>query len=168
MISNKNIFQLVAFSVVFLISGCSASDTEASEKINYIAELKVYKSPTCGCCSKWINHMNDSGFLARHNNTNSLSFIKSSYGVPEKYRSCHTAVTEDRLVFEGHIPAKFIEQFLKQKPEGQVGLIVPGMPVGSPGMEYKDKFNPYTIMSFDSEGVLTPYADVLTYEEQFE
>ena len=49
-----------------------------------------------------------------------------------------------------------------------MGLIVPGMPVGSPGMEYKDKFNPYTIMSFDSEGVLTPYADVLTYEEQFE
>lgn len=168
MISNKNIFQLIALSVVFVISGCTRSDTEASEKINYIAELKVYKSPTCGCCSKWIDHMNDSGFQARHNNTQSLSYIKNSHGIPENYRSCHTAVTEDGYVFEGHIPAKFIEQFLNQKPEDQVGLIVPGMPVGSPGMEYKDKFNPYIIMSFDSEGALTSYADVLTYEEQFE
>lgn len=165
--SIKSIFLLIAFSVVF-ISGCNASETDQPVNSPYIAELKVFKSPTCGCCSKWIDHMNVSGFLAIPENSQSLSMIKDTHGIPKNHRSCHTGVTEDGYVFEGHIPAKYIKQFMNQKPEGQVGLVVPGMPVGSPGMEYQDKFNPYTIMSFNKEGDLQPYVEVLTFDQQFE
>jgi len=165
----KNItIQLILLSVVLFISGCNASEVTANtENTNLGPELKVYKSPTCGCCGKWIDHMNESGFNALHKNTKSLSFIKDSYDVPKNYRSCHTAVSKEGFIFEGHIPAKFITQFLNDAPEGKLGLVVPGMPVGSPGMEYQEKFNPYTIMAFDKEGNLTPFAEVLTYQEQF-
>ncbi|MFC3193241.1 DUF411 domain-containing protein [Marinicella sediminis] len=167
LISKKNIFLLMAISLLFFITACSASDTDKTKDNNHMAELKVFKSPTCGCCSKWMDHMNASGFSTTSNDSQTLSLIKDKYGVPKNHRSCHTGVTEDGFVFEGHIPAKYIEQFLNQKPEGQLGLVVPGMPVGSPGMEYQDKFNPYTIMAFDKDGALTPFTEVLSYEQQF-
>lgn len=160
--------QLILLSVVLTITGCNASESVTELENKELGPLiKVFKSPTCGCCSKWIDHMNDSGFNALHKNTKSLEFIKDSYDVPKNHRSCHTAVSKDGFIFEGHIPAKFISQFLNEKPKGKLGLVVPGMPVGSPGMEYQDKFNPYTILAFDEEGNLTPYAKVSTYEEQF-
>ena len=168
LISKKSIFLLMKLSAVFFITACSASDSEKATDNNQLAELKVYKSPTCSCCSKWIDHMNASGFSTTTKDSQTLSLIKDKYAVPQNYRSCHTGVTEDGFVFEGHIPAKYIEQFLNQKPEGQLGLVVPGMPVGSPGMEYKDQFNPYTIMAFNKNGVLYPFAEILTYEQQFE
>ncbi len=167
MLKNK-IYLLVLISTVLIISGCKASSGASdSESEAQGIELRVFKSPTCGCCGKWIDHMNESGFNALHKNTKSLSFIKDSYDVPKNYRSCHTAVSKEGFIFEGHIPAKFITQFLNDAPEGKLGLVVPGMPVGSPGMEYQEKFNPYTIMAFDKEGNLTPFAEVLTYQEQF-
>lgn len=167
LISNKSVLLLIAFSVVFFISGCNASESDKTNDTHHTAEIKVFKSLTCECCSKWIDHMNASGFSTTKHDSQTLSLIKDKYSVPKNHRSCHTGVSEDGFVFEGHIPAKYIEQFLTQKPEGQLGLVVPGMPVGSPGMEFQDKFSPYTIMAFDKAGVLTPFAEVLSYDEQF-
>lgn len=130
--------------------------------------LTVYKSATCGCCVKWIDHANDHGFTAKGINSTQLNKLKDQHQVPANYRSCHTAVSQDGYVFEGHIPAKYVQQFLKEQPDDYIGLVVPGMPVGSPGMEYMNKFSPYVIMAFDKEGKLTPYAEVNHFEAQFE
>lgn len=142
-------------------------NTNESKAESTNQKLTVYKSESCGCCVKWIDHAENNGFTVQGVNSIELNSIKDRYKVPANYHSCHTAVSQDGYVFEGHIPAKYIQQFLREKPENQLGLVVPGMPVGSPGMEYQNKFNPYVIMAFDQAGQLTPYAEIKTFEEQF-
>ncbi len=81
-------------------------------------------------------------------------------------QSCHTAVTTDGYVFEGHVPAKHMAQFLKNPPSDAIGLAVPGMPVGSPGMEYQNQFMPYQIMQINKDGTTSVYADVESPQQQ--
>ena len=101
--------------------------------------LNVYKEPTCGCCNGWIEHMNDNGYsIAFHHPTN-IQKLKDEFGLKNEWRSCHTAVHKDGYYFEGHIPEKFIAQFLSAPPQGSMGLAVPGMPIGGPGMEMGNK-----------------------------
>ncbi len=88
--------------------------------------------------------------------------------MPVRYGSCHTAVTENGYVFEGHVPARYIAQFLNDPPAGAVGLSVPAMPVGSPGMEYKDEFMPYQVLLVNKDGSVEVYASVESYQQQFE
>lgn len=109
------------------------------------SEVTVYKSPTCGCCGKWINHMKENGFKVITHNRQEMNQIKQEYGVDYKLRSCHTAVVED-YVLEGHIPAEDIRRLLKERPAVD-GLAVPGMPAGSPGMESKNE-DPYEVIAF--------------------
>ncbi len=123
-------------------------------------ELKIYKSATCGCCKKWISHLDDNRIKQSSENNDQMSIIKDKYGIDKKYRSCHTAVSKDGYVFEGHVPAKFIKKFLKQKPKGAIGLSVPGMPVGSPGMEYNNKFMPYEVLVLNKDGSSEVYATI--------
>jgi len=130
-------------------------------------QLDIYKSPTCGCCGKWINHMKDEKFLTKAHNTNSLSQLKDEKGVPKEYRSCHTAVTKEGYIFEGHIPAKIVKRFLQEKPNNAVGLVVPGMPVGSPGMAYQNKFMPYEVLLINKDGSVSQYAKVNSEKEQY-
>ena len=113
------------------------------------AEVVVYKSPTCGCCSLWVDHLEGAGFTVRAENVMDMAAVKHREGVPMDLSSCHTAIIGD-YVFEGHIPARVIQGFLDEAPD-LAGLAVPGMPIGSPGMEGSNP-RPYDVIAFDSEG----------------
>lgn len=126
----------------------------------------VYKDANCGCCKDWISHAEDNGMSATAQDVTDLAVFKERYGVPAEMRSCHTAVTTDSYVFEGHVPAKYVAQFLENPPVQALGLAVPGMPVGSPGMEYQDKFAPYQIMQLNKDGTTEVYADIVSAEQQ--
>ena len=118
--------------------------------------MTVYKSPTCGCCKNWIEHVKASGFAVEVHDLDDLGEIKDEAGVPDRARSCHTAVV-DGYAIEGHVPAETIKRLLKERPK-VAGLAVPGMPVGSPGMEVPGQASDkYDVMAFDRSGALTVY-----------
>ena len=110
----------------------------------------VYKSPTCGCCSKWIDHLKQAGFTVESHDEAEMSLVKTKLGVPEALASCHTA-TVNGYVIEGHVPAEDIRQLLAKRPNA-TGLAVPGMPIGSPGMEVGDRVDAYQTLLFDAQG----------------
>lgn len=124
------------------------------------ASATVYKDANCGCCKEWISHAEHHGMTAAGQDVADLAVFKERYGVPSNMRSCHTAVTSDGYVFEGHVPAKYIAQFLANPPSEAIGLAVPGMPMGSPGMEYQNKFSPYQVMQINKDGSTAVYAEV--------
>ncbi len=95
--------------------------------------VDVYKSPYCGCCSKWIDHLKAAGFEVRSHDVGDVPATRQKLGMPEQYGSCHTAKVGGYLV-EGHVPAADIQRLLREKPQA-IGLAAPGMPPGSPGME---------------------------------
>lgn len=146
--------------MLLFINACSSNEDAV--------ELDVYKSPTCGCCAKWLSHARDNGFKTNVHKSKKMNIIKDEAGVPANYRSCHTSISKDGYVFEGHIPAFVIHKFLEEKPENAKGLIVPGMPVGSPGMEYRGKFNPYDVLLLNNDGSVTTYITLNTIKEQFQ
>jgi len=119
-------------SALFLATGTAAialfGCTAAEGRI-----ITVHKHPKCGCCSGWVRHLQEAGFTVKTGETTNLEALKTRLGVPADLVSCHTAQIEG-YVLEGHVPAVAIQRFLAEKPDA-VGLAVPGMPVGSPGME---------------------------------
>jgi hypothetical protein len=119
-------------------------------------EVTVYKSPTCGCCQKWVEHMKANGFTVKAIDTEDVVKHKIANGVPYELGSCHTAIVGGYTI-EGHVPAGDIKRLLKGRPPVR-GLAVPGMPIGSPGMEqgaHKDK---YDVLTFDKQGKTSVYA----------
>ena len=106
--------------------------------------VTVYKSPTCGCCSKWADHLRENGFTVETVDVQDLSAVKRRYGIPPALQSCHTAVVEGYVV-EGHVPAADVRRLLAERPDA-AGLTVPGMPIGSPGMEQGDTAEPYDVL----------------------
>jgi hypothetical protein len=119
--------------------------------------VEVYKSPTCGCCSKWIDHLKSHGFAAKAIDTDKLDEIKASRGIPQKARSCHTAIVGGYVV-EGHVPAADIQRLLKERP-AVVGIAVPGMPIGSPGMEVPGmKAQSFDVIAFTKDGSTRVFA----------
>ena len=126
----------------------------------------VYKDVNCGCCKDWISHVEDNGLGTTAHDVADVALFKDRYGVPTEMRSCHTAVTTDGYVFEGHVPAKYLAQFLENPPVQAIGLAVPGMPVGSPGMEYQNKFAPYQVMQINKDGTTQVYADIDSPQQQ--
>ncbi len=108
--------------------------------------ISVYKSPTCGCCNDWVNHLKDNGFEVNTYDSNNMGDIKQRLGVTPQLASCHTAMV-DGYVLEGHVPAKDIKRLLEQRPK-VTGLTVPGMPMGSPGME-GHRVDKYDVLTFD-------------------
>ena len=118
------------------------------------ADVVVYKSPTCGCCTEWVKHMKDNGFNVEVHNRRNMNPIKTKFGVPNRLQSCHTAKVGDYVV-EGHVPADTIARLLKEKPDVK-GLTVPGMPMGSPGMEGPRK-DPYDVLTFQANGRTAVY-----------
>ncbi|HEB80038.1 MAG TPA: DUF411 domain-containing protein [Rhodospirillales bacterium] len=123
------------------------------------AEMVVYKSPSCGCCGGWVRHLRQSGFTVEIREREDVVPIKRKLGVPERLDSCHTA-SIGGYVIEGHVPAKDIRRLLAQKPKAS-GLAVPGMPMGSPGMEQEGgQKEPYAVILFDGavkRGVFAKY-----------
>jgi len=118
--------------------------------------IAVYKTPTCGCCTKWVDHMKAAGFAPTVTDLPELSAIKARVGVPPNLQSCHTA-TVDGYVVEGHVPADVVRQLLKERPK-VTGIAVPGMPMGSPGMEQGGLKDPYDVLTFNVAGKTTVYA----------
>jgi hypothetical protein len=117
-------------------------------------EIVVYKSPSCGCCKKWVDHLQSAGFRVTVHDTSSLAGVMERYGVPHKLTACHTAVV-DGYVVEGHVPADVILRLLKERP-GIAGVAVPGMPAGAPGMESETPAR-YYILTFDKAGTTSVY-----------
>lgn len=113
------------------------------------AEVTVYKSPYCGCCGAWVDHMKANGHQVKSINLETLDAIKEMMGVTPPLQSCHTAMV-DGYVIEGHVPAADVARLLKEKPKAR-GLAVPGMPVGSPGMEGPNP-QKYDVLLFHADG----------------
>lgn len=123
-----------------------------------VAELptiQVYKSATCGCCIRWISHLQEHGFTVTATDVGDMSTVKVENDVPPRLYSCHTALV-DGYVIEGHVPAPDIMLLLAERSEVS-GLAVPGMPIGSPGMEGPNPES-YKVMSFDDAGTIREFA----------
>ena len=164
---------VASIGVALLAGGCapeaSAEDgrTTASTSANAMVDatlaatiaetpaIKVYKSPTCGCCALCVDHMREAGFELDVEDTDDMIAVKVDAGLPLQLQSCHTALVGG-YVFEGHIPAEVIARFLAEKPSAS-GLAVPGMPIGSPGMEFGDRVDPYDVIRFDAAGNTSVY-----------
>jgi hypothetical protein len=130
----------LAFGVID-VSGCVEQEPASSD--SDLPDAIVYKTPTCGCCQKWVEHLQDHGFAVQTRDTGQLTAIKDEYGLPGDMRSCHTAEI-DGYVIEGHVPAADIKRLLRERPQAK-GLAVPGMPLGSPGMEVDERRQAYTV-----------------------
>ena len=138
-------------AAVFILFG--NADTTASGGAEASAStLVVYKSPSCGCCSSWIDHMKEAGFDVEVHDTDNLDAVKAQSGVTRNVSSCHTAKIGGYIV-EGHVPAEDVTRLLAERP-AVLGLAVPGMPIGSPGMEQGSPANyqDYDVVAFDGQG----------------
>lgn len=131
----------------FLMAGCGRADARDT--------LVMYKTPSCACCEKWAQHLEVSGFTVKRENVNDLTPIKMQNGIGYEHSSCHTGVIGGYVV-EGHVPADVIRQMLDERPDIR-GLTVPGMPIGSPGMEGPNP-QPYDILAIQHDGSTEVYA----------
>lgn len=120
-----------------------------------LATVEVYKSPTCGCCGKWVEHMKENGFKVVTHEMNDVTPHKQRLGVPVGMGSCHTAEVGGYLV-EGHVPAADVKRLLAEKPKAK-GLVSPGMPQSAPGMDMPGK-QPYEIFLVRQDGSTTSFA----------
>ena len=147
------IFTVIAVCSLSLTVGynllINTANAEQSEVIT------VYKNPSCGCCKKWVKHMQDAGFTVQTRNVSNLVPVKNKFGVNAAYQSCHTAKVGKYFV-EGHVPAADIKRMLKEKPDIK-GLAVPGMVTGSPGMEGNHK-EAYDILAIDKKDHYSVYS----------
>ena len=122
-----------------------------------LPEVVVYKSPTCGCCTEWVAHLRRHGFRVRSEDVAELQPVKARHGVPPELQSCHTALVGGYVV-EGHVPADLVERLLRERPK-VAGIAVPGMPVGSPGMEVPGaRAERYRVLTFDRDGKTEVFA----------
>lgn len=139
----------------------SVWDKETESSYSGVKEVTVYRSPSCGCCGEWMKHMQKHGFEIKDDiKTEEMEAIKQKHNVPQQLASCHTAII-DGYVMEGHIPADDIKRFLASKPK-ETGLAVPGMVLGTPGMEAAKK-QPFTVTSFNKDGEVEVFKAYQTY-----
>ncbi len=117
--------------------------------------VEVFKSPYCGCCEKWVEHMRKAGFDVVTKDVNDVPAARKSTGMPDRFGSCHTAKVGGYVV-EGHVPAADVQRLLKEKPKA-VGLAAPGMPQGSPGMETSHP-QPYDTLLVQADGSYKVFA----------
>jgi hypothetical protein len=142
---------VVTMSAALLASATFAAPKPAAPVV------QVFKSASCGCCSKWIEHMRTSGFDVRATNVDDMAAVKTAYRVPGQLESCHTAAV-DGYAIEGHVPAWDVRRLLKERLP-VAGIAAPGMPAGSPGMEIPGtKPRPFNVMSFDAKGKTAIFA----------
>lgn len=133
-----------------MILGASLSFSSALVSAETERNIHVYKSPTCGCCTDWVKHLEDNGFEVEVSEVDNVTPVKIEAGLTPALASCHTAFIND-YVIEGHVPADDIKRLLTQAPQAR-GLSVPGMPAGSPGMEMGDRKDPYQVLLFNANG----------------
>lgn len=150
MVVNKT---FVPFLLASLVSfGASAERPSPAE----LPPVTVYKSPSCGCCIKWVDHMREAGFEVVVNDVDNVHPVKMRVGVPLGKGSCHTAEVAGYFL-EGHVPANDVKRLLKDRPAAK-GLAVPGMPLGSPGMEVPDgRTQAYDVELVGKDGTTSRY-----------
>lgn len=138
----------------------NAQNSDAPERLsltNSDSVVIVYKSPTCGCCTGWVDHMKEQGFKVEVHDVNDLTAIKRQFAVPSDLESCHTAL-HGGYVIEGHVPAEDIRRLIQERP-AVAGIAVPGMPVGSPGMEVPGQpADRYNVVAFEKGGARSTFA----------
>lgn len=129
----------------------------AAQAGSALPDVTVYKDPNCGCCSQWGAHMERASFTVKYVNTADMGAIRTKYRVPRTLQSCHTAVVGG-FVVEGHVPADDVKRLIRTRPQ-VLGVAVPGMPIGSPGMEQGSRRQSYAVMTFDAAGKTTIFAE---------
>lgn len=135
----------------------SAAQTASAPTPSALPMMIVNKSPSCGCCGSWVEHVEKAGFKVKINNTEEMNPIKERVGVPYGKGSCHTAEVGGYFI-EGHVPAEDIKRLLAERPDAK-GLTVPGMPAGSPGMELPDgRTQPYTVELVANDGTTSAFS----------
>ena len=150
----------IAISILLIFNinisyGQSVWDAPSSSLKDTKMDIVVYRSPTCGCCSKWLAHLKKHDFNVIDNVVEDVQGVKAKYGVSSALASCHTAIINGYVV-EGHVPASDIKSMLKNK-ENIKGLAVPGMVTGSPGMEMGDRKAPFKVIAFDKDSQMKTY-----------
>lgn len=139
-----------------LIVGLAGSFAAAGQRTAAPA-IEVYKTPTCGCCGKWVDHLRAAGFTVNVTDLNDLADVKRTSGIPANLQSCHTAKVGEYVV-EGHVPAADVKKLLAERPAVK-GIAVSGMPIGSPGMEVAGvPAQRYDVMAFDAAGKTRVFA----------
>lgn len=155
-------YLILSFAIaVFSVITCAKVAVAQAKPPSETQAITVYRSPACSCCGAWIEHMQQNGFQIKEIKTDEIETVKEKYNLPQDLASCHTAII-DGYVMEGHIPANDIKQFLQQKPT-LAGLAVPGMPVGTPGMEVGNKKQPFAVVSFDNKGKVKVFKEYRSY-----
>ena len=140
----------------------SVWDKETEPNYSGTTEMTVYRSPSCGCCGVWVEHAKKHGFKIEDIKTEEMEALTSKHNVPAELASCHTTII-DGYVMEGHIPADDIKRFLAQKPNDLIGLAVPGMPIGTPGMEARDIKQPFQVLAFNDKGEVEVFKEYQSY-----
>jgi hypothetical protein len=164
---NNTLFSYARLTTALLFAAALSltSIAASTQSLDDIA-LNVYKLESCGCCVGWIEHMQQRGFASTIIHPRDITGVKDELGVLPQWQSCHTAVTQEGFVFEGHIPAKYITRFLASPPPNALGLAVPGMPMGAPGMEMANRFIAYDIILMNKDGSSEVYARVKSKADQ--
>lgn len=141
----KRIYLAAAFGALILVGGLTVRAQSTGPTVT------VYKDPSCGCCAKWVEHLKQNGFTTKVIETRDVNDIKAQNNVPRQARSCHTGLVNGYAI-EGHVPAADVKRLLKERP-AIAGLAVPGMPIGSPGMEVPgQKAQPFDVLAFEKGG----------------
>lgn len=142
--------------LITLAIGASAAWALPSRAGPTLPRVEVFKSPHCGCCGAWVDHMKAAGFPVKVNLVDDTTAMRQRLGLPDRFGSCHTALVAGYAV-EGHVPATEVKRLLAQRPDA-IGLAVPGMPPGSPGMEMGSRQDPYDVLLIDKRGRETVFA----------
>lgn len=129
---------------------------EKPKSLGYRPSIVVYKDRHCDCCARWVQYLEANRFVVRVENVDNLGQIKERLGIPREKDACHTGIIEGYLI-EGHVPAEDIKRLIRARPDAKA-LVVPGMPIGSPGMEQGKMVQPYDVLLMDSAGNWTVFA----------
>lgn len=141
--------------VALAASACAAVGLGARATAPARPQVEVWKSPTCGCCREWIKHLQAHGFDVVAHDVAGPADVRERLGMPSRFGSCHTARVQGYLL-EGHVPAREVQRLLKERPAA-IGLAVPAMPVGSPGMEVGTRRDPYDVLLVTRDGRASVY-----------
>jgi hypothetical protein len=138
------------------VAAAAAAVTMPAAAASSLPQVEVYKNPDCGCCGAWVDHLKAAGFPVKVSEVPDTSAVRKRHGIPDEFGSCHTGVVAG-YALEGHVPAEDIKRLLAKKPVA-AGLSVPGMPVGSPGMEVGSRKDPYQVLLIDKAGRSSVFA----------
>lgn len=153
----SSIYKLFSLAAIAVLVACSDKPTAVVQQADNFVE--VWKTPSCGCCADWVDHLEENGFTVKVNDVSNTDSFRAALGMPQQYGSCHSAKVAGYAI-EGHVPADDIKKLLTERPADVVGLSVPAMPMGSPGMEHPDfpeKRAEYDVLLIGSNGQVNSY-----------